>query len=1176
MGTGGPSEGREQGEGKVRKMGGDGLGEAISKAKSLRQLGVLLWWAVHQSDERIRQTYFSNVSAFAEKFAEQFTQGKRVYRSRRALFPLPFFWEDELRSLMEVKTVADLVDFSCRVSDVGKSVWSAFAALFCNHLFNNEWKWSETPATAAQEGMKTEIENGVTRILDNDADLVWEEQTVEEDMKKRNVGYSGEEISLPEKLTLEQVIPGLPPESHGGRIDAASWTGDKCRWYLEHPKECLLEDNGQDLPKLQAKVHVDPDDRLALGKLLVERNICRWIREDEILKFRGTEVLNGLFGVEKPKTLPDGRPVLRLIMNLIPSNSIHKCITGRVNQLPHITRWGGVVLAEDEILHVCQSDMQSAFYLFALPREWSGHLAFNLKMRGKDLGMETEDADTIFTLASAVLPMGWSSAVGVMQYIAEEVLYRKGMPSLNQIRRTNPLPPWMVETLDEADKTNAMWWHVYLDNYASGEKVKRGQPKAGEWQHHVERCWEEAGIISSKEKAVRDETTAVELGAYIGGKGRWIGASAERLLKVIKTTLWLIRRPRLAKKLLQVVLGRWVFVLQFRRPAMAHFQICWDFISGKIWGRNAEDAVREELLGCVFGTMLYHTFLGARIDTNITCSDASQKGGAVAVATGLSDLGDSYLRSQESRFRPKKIPVVVVSLFNGVGAVFRCFDIAGLELAGGIACDIHTPAQRVTSRRWPWVVLTDDVRGLTKEKLEELIEEMPYHVCIQVWMGFPCVDLSSAKANRRNLEGSQSSLVFEGKRVLDLLKELYPDKLVQFIVENVASMDASARDAISEIFEVTPIKLDPSSQVPMSRPRLCWTDVVFPESSEIQWTEKEGYWELYAESDWPSPKDWLEPGAVQWDADAIYPTCMKSIPRARPPDRPAGIARCDWYTIRRWESSDFRFPPYQFKETYLILEASGKTRLLSAEEREALMGLGKGHTSVCLSASKAKANKTAFNDERLSLIGDSFACSSFMLVAAASGFRCSNSFLPKQMCKRLGLPPGASSAVEVCCPLSEKPTYGTFDTSAKTMQNLNLHLARRANHTGSDVRLITGEFMNPRQSARQSVVSSWWQWQHVFRVKWEHEEHINPLECRAIFLGLCWKGRQGLLRSRRVFHLTDSYVCQSILSKGRTSSVLMRPVVRKINALLLANHCLLLVAHVDSADNPTDAASREA
>ena len=112
---------------------------------------------------------------------------------------------------------------------------------------------------------------------------------------------------------------------------------------------------------------------------------------------------------------------------------------------------------------------------------------------------------------------------------------------------------------------------------------------------------------------------------------------------------------------------------------------------------------------------------------------------------------------------------------------------------------------------------------------------------IHVWCGFPCVDLSAVKSGRKNLSGEHSSLIYEAVRVMKELKQLYPDQLHFHIVENVASVDVSARDQINELLGEIPYRVDPSNQVPMSRPRFCWTNI---EVEGVAFRNKEGYVEI--------------------------------------------------------------------------------------------------------------------------------------------------------------------------------------------------------------------------------------------------------------------------------------------------------------------------------------------
>ena len=58
-------------------------------------------------------------------------------------------------------------------------------------------------------------------------------------------------------------------------------------------------------------------------------------------------------------------------------------------------------------------------------------------------------------------------------------------------------------------------------------------------------------------------------------------------------------------------------------------------------------------------------------------------------------------------------------------------------------------------------------------------------------------------------------------------------------------------------------------------------------------------------------------------------------------------------------------------------------------------------------------------------------------------------------------------------------------------------------------------------------------------------------------------------------HVTDSYICMSIISKGRSSSSMLKPLLERLTALLLDFDIYLIVSHVESSENPTDEASRQ-
>ena len=131
-------------------------------------------------------------------------------------------------------------------------------------------------------------------------------------------------------------------------------------------------------------------------------------------------------------------------------------------------------------------------------------------------------------------------------------------------------------------------------------------------------------------------------------------------------------------------------------------------------------------------------------------------------------------------------------------------------------------------------------------------------------------------------------------------------------------------------------------------------------------------------------------------------------------------------------------------------------RTLDSTERELLLGLGPGHTSTCRAASVAKANWTAYEDSRKSLCGDSFAVSSFAIMASAMCASWAPRMKPSQIINRLGLAPGASAHPSIRVPLGRWLAYGGDADQDYPEDQLVRQLGLQVNHTGSDVRVLTG------------------------------------------------------------------------------------------------------------------------
>ena len=175
---------------------------------------------------------------------------------------------------------------------------------------------------------------------------------------------------------------------------------------------------------------------------------------------------------------------------------------------------------------------------------------------------------------------------------------------------------------------------------------------------------------------------------------------------------------------------------------------------------------------------------------------------------------------------------------------------------------------------------------------------------------------------------------------------------------------------------------------------------------------------------------------------------------------------------------------------------------------------------------------------------------------------------------RAGLAPGFCPPIHVVCPLQRALSYGNSQGTNVGVAALHGSMLRRVNHTGSDVRISTGSILNPKNYPRQSACANWWNWSKVFAYKWAKSDHINNLELRSIIHSIEWRIRHLKECHLRVFHLTDSYVAMSVISKGRSSAQLLKPLLGRLAAALLAWDLQLIVSHVESTENPTDHDSR--
>ena len=118
---------------------------------------------------------------------------------------------------------------------------------------------------------------------------------------------------------------------------------------------------------------------------------------------------------------------------------------------------------------------------------------------------------------------------------------------------------------------------------------------------------------------------------------------------------------------------------------------------------TAESMYRElSLLICLIPIL--QADLTMENDGEVTCSDASESGGAVAKAESLTWSCLSFVgRQLHQELEPVSCPILVISCFNGIGGSFRIYDVLGVRVMGKVTIDNCGEASRVTRTTWPEV-----------------------------------------------------------------------------------------------------------------------------------------------------------------------------------------------------------------------------------------------------------------------------------------------------------------------------------------------------------------------------------------------------------------------------------------------------------------------------------------
>ena len=700
----------------------------------------------------------------------------------------------------------------------GMLIWHFLVVTSINFMWNgmrSTGRVCRKKATVAQKAIQDRIWQAVRVFMDDTS------ETSEKLLKSPGyedwhgkldgvrISYQGQAVPKAQLLTLEQILPGLPPEGYGGCVQLVDLCEGLTKDRLLDPAKCVL--SGEELPlKLpQPKVMAKEDDWNKIAAALYQRGLVRPV--DNVAKVDDQMILNGAFGVPKPgKTLEDGRDILRFIMDFRAVNSVMKIIEGDVRTLTGAPAFQHIVMPMGSVIRISADDLVSAFYLFGLPKAWSQLMAFNVPVKWKSLGIEKEGETYV---GACVLPMGWSSAVGLMQH-AHRRLALRGFPGGGagllpglEIRRDEIFP--------EVECDGGAAWSLYLDDMTIIELLEEKAAKSVE------------GIYSLGDPHQQGQSAAE--GVLDGEKGL-LRCSSKRALASLSLAAMLMRQEYPSKKAMQVFAGKEAHGLQFRRPMFS--------ILDEVWKEIAKDSPQCHMTGKVVGEILLlnslqvmkYTDLKAGLSEVVSASDACESGGGTVYANKLSSKGLMEvvaIEEEVDNMRKEyleldgKQNILVLDFFAGIGGLSRALQLAEVEVHTLVVIEKDPDCRRLHRRRWPGCKLVTDIRSVTKAQIASWMDGVSGITGVIAGGGSPCQGISKLSVLREGLEDPRSALFYLLVERLKWVQELAVERNIWNIrfCENVLGDDETIQEMSAQLY-MNPLEVCSSDISRVRRPRL--------------------------------------------------------------------------------------------------------------------------------------------------------------------------------------------------------------------------------------------------------------------------------------------------------------------------------------------------------------------
>ena len=489
---------------------------------------------------------------------------------------------------------------------------------------------SENQRKAIQQLVKTVKRNVVTTVK------IPPLSELKRSLLSKRFDYSGNPVEHMQELEALKVIAAWPQPGCAAVKDITELLDPDLLTKIGDPSDWWLPLDKRPTKRTRSKVRASEDTWFLICQAAHKRGMMRPVRDEDLFKdVDGHYVVNGAGGVSKKKMVGGIEVELqRFISILVPTNEHSIPLPGDQDTLPYVGQLTGIVLEEDKDLYIHSEDFTSAFNLFRVPESWSPHFAFGKKVKASAFG---GSPDAWVRPAMAVVPMGWHSAVTLVQAAVRHIVFNLArVPRMTSVEKGKPLP--------EAGDGDSLTV-VYLDNYDELKVMRKLCPDdeseeaaQSEGQKNFNKVCDQLGLQRNLGKQLVRAFSGAIQGGDLDGKSGVIKVAQDKLLNFLGISMALLLSPVWKEFPLRHWTGKAAFMAAFKRPLFAILQEIFETIqlttSGDV---TPSKDVMDEVMVMATLSVVAETSLRATVSPVISCTDASPTGGGSGVATKFKD-----------------------------------------------------------------------------------------------------------------------------------------------------------------------------------------------------------------------------------------------------------------------------------------------------------------------------------------------------------------------------------------------------------------------------------------------------------------------------------------------------------------------------------------------------------